>query len=248
MYSYNTDYGATPTTSTTTTTTKSSTPNQVCNTQFQSSSIFELYGPEHAFDNILFTNILNAEYGFIGSWGTYYKSSYNDPLPWVQVDYGCQVQVALVMFTTDISMSNIRVNVGHAPANYGQLSTNDICADITFLSTVFTVLTCGQVLQGRYVQIQRLNNTDSLGLAILELTVLFSDSPLHIVPRSKVVNSSASSAYNDDMETHGPKHLYDGSIFIYESSGTMYYYFCTGDSDTSPWVEIVLDSRWTLSR
>ncbi len=182
--------------------------------------------------------------------GTYYQSGSIDPVPWVQVDYGCQMDVAIVIFTTDITtMSNIRVNVGHAPANYGQLSTNDVCADITFLSTAFSVLTCDQVMRGRYVQIQRLGNTDILGLIIYEVIVLFSDSPLNTVPQSEIVDSSASSAYNnDDFETYGPKYLYDGWVFVFELWPTAVYYFCTSESDTSPWIQIDLANRWTLSR
>ncbi len=70
---------------------------------------------------------------------------------------------------------NIKVHVGNAPAKYGQLSENQVCAELdgVIMLDSLKVLPCDQIVSGRYVLIQMQNDNGGNGFALQEVIVFF---------------------------------------------------------------------------
>ena len=140
-----------------------------------------LYGPQHAFDGVLMTHSDMLNQGWLLQ-GFYFQSGQEDPHPWVQVDYGCEVMINMVLLTavynTDNSntgtIRNIKIHVGNIVTVTGQLSNNTICAELDggiIEPNSFKVLTCHQAIPGRYVVIQMHSNNGRTGMALQEVMV-----------------------------------------------------------------------------
>ncbi len=127
--------------------------------QASASSIFDnaenFYGPDNAVDGILM-----ATDGATGSvlTVTHYMSDPNDPSPWVQLDCGSPVSIAIVMITAmyDIEVRNVSIHVGNKMAMFGQQSQNQLCAPTVneIAPRSYKVIECVKVVHGQFVQFQ----------------------------------------------------------------------------------------------
>ncbi len=151
----------------------------------RSSSVFNCetthYGPENALDGILMrTDKFN---GFVLVTESYFRSSPDDHCPWLEIHYIDTVSVAMVMLTTiynnnnnnnNMRIQNIKIHVGNTPASTGQLSSNELCAELdnsVIELNSFKVLTCGKVKSGRYLLIQMQDSNNRSGMSIQEVVV-----------------------------------------------------------------------------
>ncbi len=239
-----------------TTTTESS----VCSGQINqslvhvtSSSIFldqaTNFGPETVIDGILLDSKGPSFTPLVES---YFRSYLEDPLPWLQIDYGCSIAISMVMILPlynleNGNLANISIAVGYTPAMVGKVTgRNDICSihrDI-IEPRQFKVMKCSKIIRGRYVLIQRLDTEEGNGMSINEIVVfpaIFHEDMETTVPISEITPSASS--VMDNAAKHAPQFLTDERI---ASRSTFFY--SSDPSDTDPWIQLILSHIWKITR
>ncbi len=203
---------------------------------------------------------------------SYFRSSHDDPQPWIQIEYDEAMSVVMVLLVPLYSnvygsLQNVQIYIGNYGLLYNELSQNGVCASHSSLipHLSFQLLKCAKIMTGKYVQVQQ----SSVGMSLNEIVLLtastwsqsrffmnllstyrFGDSKFALiqgnvemtVPRNQI-NAFASSILSNAEDLRGPQFLADGLL-----STTSARFFHSAAHDLDPWIHLFLFQSWTISR